>query len=236
MDDLNVFQWGSSEKLGEPAGSYISSLGQTQYRVSSDDVFDRFRRDRGRTQLVAMLTGFGVAFTFLFVVVTVQSNSGKLSTTAWIGPAATIVTVSVLGYVFLATSQLWHLRVRRLSRDAGLATFAIGLTPIGKSYLVIRPDAILIVSKADLLLARISKADVRQIALASGRAGVGLAIGIEDGYLEMPIVLKVAGPTAQGWSIDGWLGQGRLKRALDADLRRNGFPVKDARDLQQTKN
>ena len=232
---MNLFQWHSPATLRAHGDIYISSLAREQYVVPSDELFDRFRRDRRRTQLVAMLSGFAVAFLFMFVVVFVSTNSGRLSATAWIPPVATIATVGILGWLFLATSQLWHLRVRRLSRDAGLTTFAIGLTPLGRSYLVIGPDMISIVSKQDQLLAQVSKSDVSQIALASGRAGVGLAIGLGDVYLELPIVLKVAGPTAQGWSIDGWIGQGRLERALDADLRRSGFPVTKVAELRQMK-
>jgi hypothetical protein len=93
------------------------------------------------------------------------------------------------------------------------------------SYLVISPTSLAVISKDDILLARLSRADITAIAISPGMAGVGVVVACGDDFVEVPIVLKVGGPTAQAWSLDGWVGRGRLFNALLDDLRRNQFPV-----------
>jgi hypothetical protein len=210
--------WAKSGEEGESDGSFVSSGGRALFEISSGELFRRYRRQTMVAGRTALLLGLAAAFVFMIVVIASRHDS-----VIW--PIATVLTFGGLVWTVRATTQVWHHRVSRLSQASQLVVYAIGRTPIGMSYLVISPTSLAVISKDDILLARLSRADITAIAISPGMAGVGVVVACGDDFVEVPIVLKVGGPTAQAWSLDGWVGRGRLFNALLDDLRRNQFPV-----------
>jgi hypothetical protein len=67
-----------------------------------------------------------------------------------------------------------------------------------------------------------SLSEISGVAMLESNLGIGCVIRWPDIYVELPLVLKVDGPTAQAWSNDGFIGRGRLLGRLREDLGARG--------------
>jgi len=88
--------------------------------------------------------------------------------------------------------------------------------------MVLGPNALTLLNREHEVWAQMSLSEVAGVATLESNLGIGCVIRWRDTYLELPIVLKVGGSTAQAWSLDGLIGRGRLLAALRTDLANRG--------------
>jgi hypothetical protein len=218
-DNSGEYHWDMSGSLPPLHELYATAQALEMYSVSGDELFARFNR--------AARVASGFIRGTLITLVILAMGVAILGFSAWASPLPGLVAFGVAGggfWLFRATPQLWHFRARSAARRMRLVALAVGKTPLTRNHLFIGPNALILTGPSDVVLAILPKANVEAIAIAGEPAAVGLVIALGEGFLELPVILKVDGPAAQYWSIDGAL-RGRLYRAVELDLLRLGYPV-----------
>jgi len=192
----------------------------SRYRVSPMSSFDNFRRGNTITRSIQACAGIMFCFGLLTYVVSSQGDPGHIAGIPI--PAVAILLVGMLIWIPAALTQTWHARIRPITRAEGVDVYVIGRTPIGSGYMVLGPNALTLLNREHEVWAQMSLSEVAGVATLESNLGIGCVIRWRDTYLELPIVLKVGGSTAQAWSLDGLIGRGRLLAALRTDLANRG--------------
>ena len=199
------------------AETVVSEQFRTRYEVPSTSSFEGFRRAIRLIRTLQACVGGAFAMGVLFYAIVSGPNPVVVAGVPILIPIVGMVGLAM--WLLSATTQLWHMKVRKWARADALDVFAVGRTPIGSGYLVLGRDAVSVLNRDLQVLARLPLSEIRGAALLPSDLGVGMVIRWQDAFFEFPIVLKVSGPTAYAWSTGGFGERKRLLGSLREDLR-----------------
>lgn len=204
----------------EPSSSFDQS---TPWDIEPDFMFQRFERMTRRVFAIRQ----GIFFTFaLFLILLIALEGGVRSVAPNISiPVVLMFVFGSIAWFSAATVQWWFAAAAVAAGKVGLSVYVIGYTPFPDGYLILGKTALFVTSRRGERLATFAYRDVAAIAIQGRMSGVCAVFSVRDKFFELPVVLRAGGPTAQSWSIDGFLGRKKLFRAVVHDMRGVGLSV-----------
>ena len=77
-------------------------------------------------------------------------------------------------------------------------------------------------------LSMIPWSEIHAVGVEVRMSGCVIVLAVQDGFVGLASAGRVGGPLATGWSFDGLLGIGQLRRSIEQDLSSRGVPLASA--------
>lgn len=213
LSRIEAMDRGVSSEMALAAGWHLVNDVRTAVDTASAEI-------RRATYVTRGLLVAGVLLPFVAVGSVFNS---KVVAVMIVLPVVALLVPFLLLYLSRGIPLLCDRRVHARLRRSSLRAYLEGGSPLTGRRFVLGQNYLFLIAK-DRAIASIPLADVSTIGVDVRTSGALMVAALGSGFIGLSTVGRVAGPYSLRWSYDGFLGIGKLRKVLIADLETREIP------------